>query len=84
MVIVGGCHNGMYNVSIIPCIKDKNGATYFTYGWPVPVCFSWGLVIKPRGGAIASTGCTGYGMGYEGNPVTLSGELEIELLLADW
>ena len=34
------------------------------------------LLIKPRGGAIASTGCTGYGMGYEGNPVSLSGELE--------
>jgi hypothetical protein len=40
------------------------------------VCFSWGLVVKPRGGAIASTGCTGYGMGYQGNPVSLSAELE--------
>jgi hypothetical protein len=76
VVLVGGCHNGMYNVSIIPCIKDKTGATYFTYGWPVPVCFSWGLIVKPRAGAIASTGCTGYGIGYEGNPITLSSELE--------
>ena len=53
-------------------------------GIPVPVCFSWGLVVKPRGGAIASTGCTGYGHGMmKDNPVTLSGALEVELLLAD-
>jgi hypothetical protein len=76
VVIVGGCHNAMYNVSIIPGMKDKSGTSYFVFGYPTPVCFSWGLVIKPRGGAIASTGCTGYGMGYNGNPVTLSGELE--------
>jgi hypothetical protein len=66
----------MYNVSILPGMKDKAGTSYFVFGYPAPVCFSWGLVIKPRGGAIASTGCTGYGMGYEGNPVSLSGELE--------
>ena len=76
VVIVGGCHNAMYNVSILPGMKDKAGTSYFVFGYPAPVCFSWGLVIKPRGGAIASTGCTGYGMGYEGNPVSLSGELE--------
>ena len=76
VVIVGGCHNGMYNITFIATLKDKSGASYFTYGYPGPVCFSWGLVLKPRGNAIASTGCTGYGMGYEGNPVSLSGELE--------
>jgi hypothetical protein len=76
VVTVGGCHNGQYNVSVIPSMLDKNGTSYFTYGYPAPVCFSWGLMIKPRGAAIASTGCTGYGMGYEGNPVSLSGELE--------
>jgi hypothetical protein len=76
VVVIGGCHNAMYNISILPAMKDKSGATYFTYGLPGPVCFSWWLVIKPYGGAIASTGCTGYGIGYEGNPVSLSGELE--------
>ena len=76
VVIVGGCHNGMYNISLIPGLKDKAGTNYFVFGYPCPVCFSWGLVIKPRGGAIASTGCTGYGMGSVGNPVSLSGELE--------
>jgi hypothetical protein len=76
VVIVGGCHNGLYNISMIPMYQDKSGARYFCYGYPYPVCFSWGLIVKPRGGAIGSTGCTGYGMGNEGNPVTLSGELE--------
>jgi hypothetical protein len=76
VVIVGGCHNGMYNVSLLKTLFDKAGTQYFCYGIPIPVCFSWALVVKYPGGAIASTGCTGYGMGYEGNPVSLSGELE--------
>jgi hypothetical protein len=76
VVVVGGCHNALYNITILGTLKDQAGTQYFCYGVPIPVCFSWGLVVKPRGGAIASTGCTGYGMGYEGNPVTLSGELE--------
>jgi hypothetical protein len=76
VVIVGGCHNALYNLSMIPCFLDKSGADYFCYGTPFPVCFCWGLIVKPRAAAIASTGCTGYGMGYVGNPVSLSGELE--------
>ncbi len=76
VIVVGGCHNGLYNTSLLRTLWDKNGANYFCYGIPIPVCFSWGLVVKPHGGAIASTGCTGYGMGYEGDPVSLSGELE--------
>jgi len=77
IVVVGGCHNGLYNVSILPAMKDKNGTSYFCHGLPGPVCFSWGLVMKPLGGAIASTGCTGYGVGTSGDPAkTLSSELE--------
>jgi hypothetical protein len=77
VVVVGGCHNALYNISIIPCIKDKTGENYFTNGYPSPVCFSWGFVVKPRGGAIASTGCTGYGYGSgTSNPVGRSSELE--------
>jgi hypothetical protein len=82
VVIVGGCHNGMYNVSMIPTMRDRNGSQYFCYGYPLPVCFSWGLVLKYPGGAIGATGDTGYGMGYEGNPVTLSGELESNFFYA--
>jgi len=77
VVIVGGCHNGLYNVSMIPSMIDVNGTRYFCHGLPGPVCFSWGLIIKPVGGAIASTGCTGYGIGSGGDPATvLSAELE--------
>ncbi len=76
IVVVGGCHNGMYNVSMLKTMSKKTSAQYFCYGLPIPFCFSWGLVVKYPGGAIASTGCTGYGMGYQGNPVSLSAELE--------
>ncbi|HIG99533.1 MAG TPA: hypothetical protein HA258_03025 [Thermoplasmata archaeon] len=76
IVVVGGCHNGMYNVSLLKTMSRKTSSQYFCYGLPLPVCFSWGLVVKYPGGAIASTGCTGYGMGYQGNPVSLSAELE--------
>ncbi|MCU0850463.1 MAG: C25 family cysteine peptidase [Candidatus Thermoplasmatota archaeon] len=79
VVIVGGCHNGMYNVSMIPTLLDRNHSKtrYFCFGLPIPVCFSAGFVMKSSGGAIGSTGCTGYGMGYEGDPISLSAELEV-------
>jgi len=76
VIVVGGCHNALFNVTALGTILDKEGTRYYCYGLPAPVCFSWGFVVKPRGGAIASTGCTGYGIGYEGDPVSLSGELE--------
>ena len=76
VVVVGGCHNALYNISMIPCIKDKSGKSYFCYGTPFPVCFCWGFIVKPRGGAIASTGCTGYGFGGT-TPISHSGGLEV-------
>ncbi|VVB62167.1 Peptidase family C25 [uncultured archaeon] len=79
VVVVGGCHNALYNITFIAALKDKlddGKANQYFCAIPSVVCFSWGLVVKPRGGAIASTGCTGYGMGDEDNPVTLSGQLE--------
>jgi hypothetical protein len=63
VVVVGGCHNGLYNVSLLKTLSHQTGSQYFCYGVPIPVCFSWGLVVK-------------YGMGYQGNPVSLSAELE--------
>jgi hypothetical protein len=78
VVVVGGCHNALYNISMIAgLIENKANHPHFLYGMPAPVCFSGGLVTKANGGAIASTGCTGYGMGYGGEPVSLSGELEV-------
>ena len=39
------------------------------------MCFSWGLCIVPWGGAIASTGCTGLGLG---PGIEKSGRLETD------
>jgi len=82
VVIVGGCHNALYNVTFIGGLLE-NGThhPHFLYGIPAAVCFSAGLVLKAHGGAIASTGCTGYGMGYVGDPVTLSAELEVNFFI---
>jgi Peptidase family C25 len=78
VVVVGGCHNALYNITFLGTWKDPKN--YFC-AIPCPVCYSWGLVVKPRGGAIASTGCTGYGLGSEDegvdDPVTLSSALEM-------
>jgi hypothetical protein len=41
IVVVGGCHNGLYNVSLLKTLRDKTGSQYFTYGVPLPVCFSF-------------------------------------------
>lgn len=79
VVIVGGCHNALYNVSIYKTLHSSEFGGdhwYWTHGTPAPVCFSWGLCVIPYGGAIASTGCTGYGMGYVGKPISLSSEME--------
>ncbi len=80
VVVVGGCHNALFNVTLIKTMNillPQNW--YWTYGLPAPVCFSWGLCIVPWGGAIASTGCTGYGIGYVGQPISLSAEMESNL-----
>ena len=66
VVIVGGCHNALYNITIINALLSmyiNNDHCYWTHGQWTPICFSWALCIKPNGGAIASTGCTGYGLG---------------------
>jgi len=73
VVIIGGCHNSQYNVTlanIIDGIKEYGISGYF-FSHPfrffymewVPKCFSWWLVTNPNGGAIATLGNTGYGMG---------------------
>jgi len=76
IVVVGGCHNALFNVTLIQTMIDIGGQKYWTHGMPASECFSWKLCSKPRGGAISSTGCTGFGLGYPGNPLSLSAELE--------
>lgn len=55
--VVGGCHNSMFNISFFH--------TSWTFGFPVPECWSWWLTRKIGGGSIATLGCTGLGYGPE-------------------
>jgi len=82
VVMVDACHNALYNVSLIPALLEtKANHPHFCYGIPVPTCFCAGLLMKTHGGAIATTGCTGYSLGSEDegvdNPVTLHGALVV-------
>jgi hypothetical protein len=81
VAVVGGCHNSQFNVSVVPCVyhaltwlfpflKDNY---MWSYGTPVPECFSWRLVRAENGGAIASLGNTGLGYGVPGNDCTTGG-----------
>jgi hypothetical protein len=84
IAVIGGCHNSEFNVSVIYCLLDvmhilpKIGSSLpnmymWTYGAPVPECFSWRLVRNPNGGAIASIGNTGLGYGMPGIACTTGG-----------
>jgi hypothetical protein len=80
IVVIGGCHNALYNVSLIKTLINRPIANrYWTSGLITPICFCWALVVSPLGGAIASTGCTGLGLG--GTPPHLinSGGLDCNL-----
>lgn len=74
IVIIGGCHNSQFNVSIIPAMLDVyNRRNTWCHGAAVPECFSWYLVKLPRAGAIASIGNTGLGYGVLGEDCTREG-----------
>jgi len=70
IVVIGGCHNSLFNAtllgSLIGCIKSLTG-TLTWYWMPIPECFGWWLVKQPQGGAIATLGCTGLGLGTIGD-----------------
>jgi len=73
VIVIGGCHNSQFNVTLTNIPKDiiKYGfKQYFKYPffkmeW-IPKCFSWWLTIKKDGGAIATMGNSGLGMGIPG------------------
>lgn len=72
--LVGGCHNSQFNVSMLDCLTDpKNLKKTWTFGSPVPECFSWYLVKLPRTGAIATIGNTGLGYGSIGDVCNVEG-----------
>jgi len=74
VVVVGGCHNSMFNVSLIPSFTDKtNAKSTHCYGIPTPECWSERLVNVGKGGAIATIGNTGYGYGLLSRYCTVGG-----------
>jgi len=69
---VGGCHNSMFSVSMIPCLLDGLlPMNMFTYGTPLPDCWGWYMMKMPHTGSIATMGNTGYGWGSEGDVCTI-------------
>ena len=72
VVSVGGCHNSMFSVSLIPSVLNLFINNWmFTYGTPTPECWGWYMVKLPDTGAIATMGNTGYGWGSEGDVCTI-------------
>ena len=62
--IVGGCHNNLFNVSLLSTITDPlNKRFSWSYGVPIPECWGWSLTVRRNGGAIATIGNSG--LGYE-------------------
>ena len=73
VVVVGGCHNGQFDVTLRNIIKGflQDGLRYFSmkpgnigefwYGEWVPNCWAWWLTSKIGGGAIATIANTGLG-----------------------
>ncbi|PNX45855.1 MAG: peptidase C25, partial [Thermoplasmata archaeon M8B2D] len=74
IITVGGCHNAQFNVTMMNIPKDilEYGIKGYLFERPfrfyymewVPRCFCTWLVFKNNGGAIASIGNTGLGIGY--------------------
>jgi hypothetical protein len=74
VVIVGGCHNSMFNVSLIPTMLELFGNRGLqSYGNPTAECWSEWIVRLSKRGAIASIGNTGYGFGNLGEWCTVGG-----------
>lgn len=74
VMVIGGCHNSQINVTLFNMIRDireygllyyltNNSSPFGIMTW-IPECFSWRLVSKPFGGAIATIGNSGLGWGY--------------------
>jgi hypothetical protein len=73
--IIGGCHCSLFNVSLVPCLFDKENTKHlWSFGKAIPECFSWWLTRKLGGGAIATIGTTGLGYEDSGEKGDLDGD----------
>lgn len=60
--VVVGCHNSQFNLTLFSSMRDRTNSRHmWSYGVPVPECWSWWLTRKIGGGSIATIGCTGLG-----------------------
>ena len=78
IVVIGGCHNSQFNVTLTTFIDYWINKIYETTGieafkrfegsvyTPIPECFGW-FFVRNEGGAIATIGNTGTGIGSTGN-----------------
>ena len=78
IVVVGGCHNSQFNVSILASLL---GLPYMWCYGPCPETWSWWITKLSKRGAIATIGNTGLGYGVIGddcNSVGLDGGICID------
>jgi hypothetical protein len=64
IVVAGGCHNGQFNVTLLSTLLQR--PYMWTYGVPVPECWSWWLTRLPDTGSIATISNTAMGYGLPG------------------
>jgi hypothetical protein len=69
IIVIGGCHNSQINVTSRNILKFGIPHAY-GYGIHASSCFSWYLMTVKNGGAIATMGNTGLGMGLPGYAYT--------------
>jgi hypothetical protein len=73
--IVGGCHNNLFNVTLMLTIADpRNTHFMWSNGAPILECWGWSLTVKPSGGAIATIGNTALGYEAGGEVGDLNGD----------
>ena len=65
VLVVGGCHNCQFNVSILRLLKEGIWAYYL--GEATPECWGWLMTRHGKGGSIATIGNTGLGYGTIGD-----------------
>jgi len=70
--VIGGCHSSQINVTLFATLLKK--PKMWTYGEPAPECWAWCLTRKINGGAIATIGNTGLGIGWSGQEVDINGD----------
>ncbi len=65
VMVVGGCHNCQFNVSVFRVFKEGIWAYYL--GEMTPECWGWRFVSNNKGGSISAIGNTGLGYGTIGD-----------------